>query len=856
MKKDKAAERKKKLMSVLAILLAIIMVLGIAAPFLGAMAYGAQAAAVEAVDPTAPQAGEDKEKVTSNKDFTLETKVGFDQKYIVGQTTPFRMVFANSGPDFKGEVQVKVYSYESDGYTGGEYSIYYTPIELAQGSSKEVNMDLMVDTIRKNFRIALVDESGKEVFSQLCYGMTAMDPQSVMVGILSENPQPLQYLNNLKMAVYNEEEIYNGVEYNACVYLNKDTLPDTKSLFDNFRMIIINDFSTKNLSSAQKEALFKWVEGGGMLVLGTGVNANKVLSGFYDTLEYNMPSDSETTVTSFPKLSAMLGEEIKGSLPVREIALEGMESVLEDSGEMLMGCLPYGNGTVVVHSYDLADPVFSQTPGIPGVMKELYLSISPSYFDIYYNGEYYSRNGYYGNLTNNIPVLGSSVLLLIFVIILLYILFIGPLLYRILKKRDKREKGWVIIPLCSVVVLVAIFGLSQFSAYKKSIINSVSVVSLKEGSSFGDAFVSVGMKSPQKGDVTFASDADIEIEMPSNDRYYSYNYARSREDICARRILVGDTAEITYYDNQKWGSNTFYTDLLYDMGGEVTGSVTINNNHFIGSFTNNTSVDFKDVVFSFGSRLVKYDAFPSGETIEVDYEMKELEQVNRYSDTYSEINKVFLGTSEDMSVRKFVSQNHLSNEDAYKLYQHMELMNYIMDGAYNYSYGIKEVPVKMYAFSEAGILPGEKTVNGKGVTELNTNVFVKSFDLDLSRSESFDIPFGFIPVSGVYTANGSKFDQSANIIYTIENGTVEFKYILSGDIRIDAVMFRWNDPYQVCGQKEIWNEKTQQWESLKEGEYPNAADYMDEFNQITVRGEAQSDQEIYVPQIRVKGGGR
>ncbi len=43
------------------------------------------------------------------------------------------------------------------------------------------------------------------------------------------------------------------------------------------------------------------------------------------------------------------------------------------------------------------------------------------------------------------------------IVIILYILIIGPILYFILKKIDKREQAWWIIPIMSVALSIVLF---------------------------------------------------------------------------------------------------------------------------------------------------------------------------------------------------------------------------------------------------------------------------------------------------------------------------------------------------------------------------------------------------------------
>ena len=56
-------------------------------------------------------------------------------------------------------------------------------------------------------------------------------------------------------------------------------------------------------------------------------------------------------------------------------------------------------------------------------------------------------------------------------------------------------------------------------------------------------------------------------------------------------------------------------------------------------------------------------------------------------------------------------------------------------------------------------------------------------------------------------------------------------------------------------QAKIYNNKTQQWEELKDSPYTPAADYLNENGQIQIKLFLEPQGVIYAPKLRVKGGG-
>ena len=70
----------------------------------------------------------------------------------------------------------------------------------------------------------------------------------------------------------------------------------------------------------------------------------------------------------------------------------------------------------------------------------------------------------------------------------------------------------------------------------------------------------------------------------------------------------------------------------------------------------------------------------------------------------------------------------------------------VFDGGYDLRE--KGFEVTVAAFSEKRLIDGEKRINGKAANENWENMYVKTFETELSASDSYDIPAGYIfPVS-------------------------------------------------------------------------------------------------------------
>ena len=189
-----------------------------------------------------------------------------------GEYYTVTMDIENPGGDFSGYARVGV-DY-NDSLVG-----YDVDISIPKGSTKTYSItvpkkaangqDTVQVTIYDKNDKAQYAEKFKSVFSQ---------KNVLNTGILADDPDSLSFLDNGGKKVE-----YSGVRYPVkLTYLDANTLADS---LPTIRILVINDYDTSTLSEETIGSIKRWVDDGGMLVLGTGENAQRVLSGFnnYDS---------------------------------------------------------------------------------------------------------------------------------------------------------------------------------------------------------------------------------------------------------------------------------------------------------------------------------------------------------------------------------------------------------------------------------------------------------------------------------------------------------------------------------------------------------------------------------------------
>ncbi|WP_304509260.1 hypothetical protein [Anaerotignum sp.] len=837
MKYQKKQEMKKKVLAIIALIMALIMILSLIAPFtiFAAPVTEVTTSVVKSNDGAETDVDDTIGSLESfGKDrFTVELQAGFDENYIVKKGMPVRGVVTNRGDAFHGEVQIKAYTRTS--YANKEYAIYYQKLDLEQGASKSIDMEVTMGSIHEYLEISLVDAKGNKVYQDYSF-LTAKDPNTIMIGVLSDSPQDLKYLNNLHLAQMPEDfmddaEIYQNElskNYDFPVFLDESTFPNTIGIMNSFSALVVDDFDFSVLTQAQKDALHQWVLEGGTLMVGTGVTAQKTLRGL-DFLSDIKVAD----VTEGAELEGISGEVSLAQLSGERLANLSLENV-----NGIFSVVEEGKGLIVLSDFSLsAAPMAGQSATLDLLQKALKQAASQSFeVDIYGDDRYYNQAQY---IAGDFPPFEMGSISLIIGAIIVYILITGPILYFILKKKDRREKGWIIIPIVAFVFMGLVFFLAQNSTYKNGIINTVSYVEMQEGSNIATAEIGMALKASGKGDVTFTSDEKIPLAVNlEEDHYYGSD---TQKEKCAYRILCGDTTEVKFPDTSSWQTQYFNTQKSINLGGNIESTVVMKDGGFVGEIINHTNVDFYHVVLLFNGYLQDFGSLKAGETLEV----------NISSEKVAQGDQIFSNGYYYQEFRDKVHSGEVTRYEAYLKYMEQDMQNQF----YDYQVNTDLIPVTFFGYSDTPILNGERKINGNQVLENNITMYQQDFPLELSKQEEFEVE-----LKGIVDAP-IKFDHYENdggdSIYPFEDSDFYVEYDIPDDIRVDRMEIDVEAPNdELVPQKiELFNEETQEWDEVVLYERVSVEKYVGEDNVVKMRMHCLKERESGVPKLLIQGGG-
>ena len=112
--------------------------------------------------------------------------------------------------------------------------------------------------------VSVQDVNGKTVIRKRLKLGSEEDVAESYIGILTDTPEALSYLDGAG--------IRYGTLRTRAVFLDAEQAPDDRLGYDPLDLVIVSGFDLDSLSDVQYEALRRWVEDGGTILFGGGVD--------------------------------------------------------------------------------------------------------------------------------------------------------------------------------------------------------------------------------------------------------------------------------------------------------------------------------------------------------------------------------------------------------------------------------------------------------------------------------------------------------------------------------------------------------------------------------------------------------
>lgn len=392
----------------------------------------------------------------------------------VGAWTAIAVDLQNDGPPLTGELHL---SGGSQGRTR-----FGVAVDLPTGSRQRHILYTQPPAFGP-IEVAL--EAGGQTIASKKIPITLHDPTQLLVGVVAEHPDRI--VEGFQLAAN------QGAQPPATATLAPEDLPDRVEAWASLDRLIWQDVDAKRLSADQITALRGWLANGGRLVIVGGTNGPAALAGFPDEI---LPYRPTATVDApAESLRSLLGSIPPDAASVPALGgATGEGRILATVGDRVIAAeRPYGNGAVALVG---VDPTASWL-GPDKAASRLWRSLIPGRAgtgDMAGSDDSQLVNAVASLPSLALPPIGGLLLLL-----LGYIVLIGPVNYLVLRRLDRRDWAWVTMPLLIVAFAVGAYAFGAALRGNDLLVNEVAIVRGAADTEEGLGSVYIGIFSPGRG---------------------------------------------------------------------------------------------------------------------------------------------------------------------------------------------------------------------------------------------------------------------------------------------------------------------------------------------------------------------
>ena len=413
-----------------------------------------------------------------------------------GRWFPVAVTLSNTGDPVQGEVRLRLTGAGNFDFAPNDF---YTPVDLPSNSNKVVWLYGRMERPNINgFEVTFSGRGFRSIAQRI--PLQEADPEQRLILTIADTDDGLAaMLKSLKgQAMFRggrAPQLNPGLQPIRAIQTGHENVPDRWIGFDGADNVVLGDFVHASLVPKQLDALRGWVQTGGNLIVVGGNNAGRLntspLRDLWPVSANNSAPASPSEVGDLVKRyvpQPKNGADRLGGAPVvvvRASLQAGAQLKDGTAGAPLFAIGDRGAGRVTFLAYNPGQPPFVGWSGQGELWRDIFLfraeprrldavdvnflsyGNNPGMTGGYYNGNPYA-NGQEtatsdtGQLLNGLasaPQLKMPPVSQIAWFLALYVFFLVPVNYAILRLVDRRELAWVTIPL-----IVAGFSIWAYSA--------------------------------------------------------------------------------------------------------------------------------------------------------------------------------------------------------------------------------------------------------------------------------------------------------------------------------------------------------------------------------------------------------
>lgn len=762
----------------------------------------------------------------NNSKYDLNISYGIDGKYKAQKYMPVTVQINNLEKDFNGEVEVRVTSDSSGGYNA-----YSKEVTASKGESISVTIPVKFLGENSNGVVCII-ENGKVLYEKkLLISSGRINEGNAFTGLLTDDPTALGYLGNI---TYFDSNYSNTGKMN-CVNITEGMLDENGLNIDGLDVIIINNYNMANLNDKQYNALNNWVNAGGTLLIGAGANESKTINNINKsflniisngTREQNVKTGSESL-----------------NLILSQITLEDSTVTVNSDENKLVYSLDRGAGKILITAFDLGLEPFISSDDAAIMLQDILRETFDKIYADNYQGGYNSRNYEISNILGSIPVENTVSTLTLVIVLGVYAILVGIVIYIILKKMKKRDLTWVLIPVTSIVFTVMIYLLGSKMKIKDIIVNSTNIISVDEEGR-GQINSYIGIASKNKENIKIENEEDLKMQYISDDYYYYGDTDYNAKTLRVKTTYTNDNSYFTVSNSDVASVNKFEVSGKEIVMPKLENTLKIKDGNLEGTIKNNLDADIQRLVIVSGKSVWDLGQVAKGEEISI---------TNLVSNGSFGIQGYANSLNDEYYQSRWDDEIDSKDPKFKNVKRHASLLTLLGDTGY------VGTTTKIIAITD---LPVDYSLNleGKSISNYNLTAVIQEANIDFKdESGNLSFPEGYFDYTVSELDNRANYDYYNGYIYGEGEVVLDYKIddnVNIKEININVCTDQWGYQYGLDGEYYIYNYNTNQYEEFKltSGSYElmNDGRYSLD-NIIKIKVVASENTESAAPKLGIKG---
>lgn len=548
--------------------------------------------------------------------LTLTAEPAFGGQFKYGHWLPIFVTVENNGADLDAELRARI--------TGQSGQLnFVVPAELPAGSRKRFTLYTLPNNFSRTVKVDLVRD--EESVASQTVNIASAPNNRYFIGVVAENAPNLSLLSSM--------DLPGRADSPQVLNISLAETPDRAEGLTLFDTLILNAVDTSQLSPDQQTALQQWVIGGGRLVLGGGGGAALTLAGLPADLQ-PVTVTGQQELSALPALETYTGRTIAVSGPFLAAAVEpGADAtILLSETNTSTEELPLiverklGQGYVDFVALDLTQTPFSDWAGVTDFAERLLAPNAawPDFLpaDIAPNQ---MRDSQMSSVLSNLPSLNLPSIRVLGLLLIGYIVLVGPLNYLILRRLDRLAWAWITIPALTLAFSALAFGLSYQLRGSDILLNQLSIMEISEDGRVTDTQTYVGIFSPHRQ----AYDVTVEgrpLLRPLGEGYYDPWSGEVR--VGTMSVVQSEPAQVRGLTVNQWSIQSFVAETPLPEPPRLEAEISVERERLTGRLINQGTMTLEDVVVIFNTDFRKLGDIAPGQAVALNLDFSQQQLIN------------------------------------------------------------------------------------------------------------------------------------------------------------------------------------------------------------------------------------